>query len=309
MKRTFLTACLIALAITARLPVSAAELELATAIEQATFSSYGARCDSPAAPNCGIGSVGAPNYAGCGCCEQGSFFFQYENTFFRYHRADGLRIGEISDDLGFGVEFNLEYSPRVTFGYVDPDGFGIRTRWWHYDHASDANDPAMGHLGVDTYNIDFEFFQEVNLSCATTVELFAGLRYNDFDENTINRAIVLNVNSSAYGGIFGTQVNRTTLCGGSLFARVRAAVLMDDGIVIDAADGVLHRLDVTQGMTEIAMGLEYSSCIGHALLTTSLAAEWQNWYNFSAEYDFQFDADGPSDVGFGGIVLGISLDY
>ena len=60
-------------------------------------------------------------------------------------------------------------------------------------------------MGVDTYNIDIEFVDLINLTCYTNIELFAGARYNDFDENIVNedQNFVANVNSSAYGVLTG----------------------------------------------------------------------------------------------------------
>ena len=104
-------------------------------------------------------------------------FFNGEATFFRYHRADGMLVQGVPGDV---VEYGFQASPRLTIGYGAADGLGVRARWWQYDHeerSSGGND-----FSVDTYNIDFEVFQEICLNYCTTLELFAGIRYNEFEE-------------------------------------------------------------------------------------------------------------------------------
>lgn len=250
------------------------------------------------------------------CCKSKTYFVTAESTFFRYHRADGVRLGDTSGtgDPNLGVEFDYECSPRVTAGFYGTDGFGIRARWWRYDHAEPAFDPSFGSLGVDTYNIDLEFVDQISLTCYTDIELFAGFRYNDFDENFVNEldSRVVNVNSSAYGGLVGVQVNRTSKCGALFFARARAAVLMDDGNVSDSENESVTRLDTTQGMTEIASGMEFATCLGPAILKLTVAAEMQNWFNFSANFGAGVaasDVGGVADVGFGGLVVSASLEF
>ena len=95
---------------------------------------------------------------------------------------------------------------------------------------------------------------------------------------------------------------------------------MDDKL-IDNDDGTDSQerdlLDSTQGMTEIALGLEYSECLDSgATLFLRASAEWQNWFNYSSSFE---DVDGgggsgeafggQSDVGFGGYVLSAGLIY
>ena len=65
-------------------------------------------------------------------------------------------------------------------------------------------------------------------------------------------------------------------------------------------------------MAEIAMGCEISRCVGCAVVNASVAAEWQHWTNFTAELDPAQSNSllaGPADVGFGGIVVGVGVEY
>lgn len=285
------------------------ERSLEAAVSDASYSTYPADIDVAGEP-CGTGKCSNGSDCLCSsCCNQSGWTAGVEMTWFRYHRADGNRVGVVSGaNDGDTVEFNFKEAPRVTLGYVGPDGLGVRTRWWQFDQKQGANDIAKGSLGVDTYNIDVEIFEEIDLTPCASMELFAGLRYNDFDENFVddNATRILNVNSSMYGAVFGTQVNRT-IRRGKLFARVRGAILMDNANVLDATSAVV-RTDTIQGMTEFATGFEVVQCTSYGTIRFMLGAEWQHWFNYSTEFDTT-TSGGPTDVGFGGITTGFSFDY
>jgi hypothetical protein len=62
--------------------------------------------------------------------------------------------------IDFEPDFDFEFSPRVWAGYKGAAGFGVRGRWWYYDHSGGGNfdiedlpegDPVDldGDLGVD----------------------------------------------------------------------------------------------------------------------------------------------------------------
>ena len=218
------------------------------------------------------------------CCDQSGFIFDAEATFFRYHSNEG-----IDEDN----EFDFEVSPRITVGYRAPDGLGIRLRWWDYDHDNGDEDP----LGVETYNLDLELFEEIAVGCCTSLELSAGIRYNEFRE--FQEGDDEAHSFSGYGGIIALQSNRELAVGGAAYARLRQAILMEDY----NSDGDTL-LDVVVGMTEIGFGYESTLLSGCYCVTGYAGIEWQQWH------DYLNDEDGhATDVGFAGIVLGISVDY
>lgn len=230
-----------------------------------------------------------------GCCDQGSFVFLYENTFLRYHHTNGIEHG--SGD-GTNQEFGFEYSPRITVGLVGPDGLGIRARWWDYDHKSNG-------ASVDTQNIDIEFYEELSLTCCTSIEFSVGIRIHEYEEGGLTRLDGGQSYLDGYdfeyetvGGILGIELNRQLAVGGALYARLREAILMDD-----FDDGMLGaiRHDTTQTHTEIGFGYEKTGCMGCAIVTVRAGAEWQNWQN----YGFS----GREAVGFGGFVIGAGVAY
>ena len=230
-----------------------------------------------------------------GACDQGKFIFQYENTFLRYHHTNGIEHGS-GDDTD--QEFDFESSPRVTVGLVGPDGLGIRARWWDYDHKNHG-------ASVDTENIDIEFYEELCLTCYTSIEFSVGIRIHDYEERGLARRYegesyfdgdVFDYDS--VGGILGIELNRQLAVGGALYARLREAILMDD--FDDGMIGAI-RHDTTQTHTEIGFGYEKTGCMGCAIVTVRAGAEWQNWQN----YGFS----GREAVGFGGFVIGTSIAY
>ena len=141
------------------------------------------------------------------------------------------------------VEFEFEYSPRITAGCVGPGGLGIRVRCWDYDHNNSAfNDGPNSFLDVNTYNLDIELFEELELNCCTLLELSAGTRHNDYDENLVDGGTVnRNASLDGWGGMLGAQANHS-LGRGALFTRGRTAILMGDVRVVDAVSDVVNLL-------------------------------------------------------------------
>lgn len=246
----------------------------------------------------------------------GGWFALAETTFFRYHRADGVRIGSTAP--GEDAEFDFEASPRLTLGYVNCDGLGMRMRWWEYEHSAAAFEGAGSEMLVDTYTIDIEGFQEYYLSPRTTLILSAGIRFNEFDEVMKDVASDdLRVNAfDGYGGILGLELWRQISCNGSLYAGLRGAILMGNKDVYNANTVVVGTdetyRDTVQGMFELSMGYQYSVELASDVRFIARAgAEWQNWYNYSSSFnpDDEDEFAGASDVGFGGVVLGAGLIY
>lgn len=290
-------------------------------------------CDSN---GCDTGGCDACGGNPCGC-DQSAWIFDSEIVFFRYHRADGVNTSNfgIYEDYyrdGDEAEFGFDVSPRLTLGYVSPDGLGVRVRWWEYIHSADtAYDPYQGDvagqsytpsgISVDTYTIDIEFYEELSVGCYSTLEISGGIRYAEFAEQITDNwyyqdSVITTNQFSGFGGLIGAELNRSLAIGGSVYARARLAILMDDKKVSlhideEGDNEFLQKtlLDSTQGMTEIGFGYEYSRCLcGGSILTARVGAEWQNWFNFSSTL-IEGTYVGASDVGFGGFLVGVGLEY
>lgn len=252
---------------------------------------------------------GVPEHFGM-ACHRYSVQADFEALFLRYHRADGVRVGTDNTDL---VETGFEFAPRITVGVNALDGLGARARWFDY-RVVQGGVTAGDTLTIDTYSFDVELFDRYVLSPCTTVELSGGVRYNDFTERMFDNegAGELRENSfDGYGGLIGAEIRRRAW-GGEVFARTRGAVLMSDRTTSNVTSGVDLLTDTTQGMLEIAIGVERSTQLRNGMvLRLRAGGEWQNWFNYSSAFSGTDENvfEGLSDVGLGGFLLGVGLDF
>ena len=81
--------------------------------------------------------------------------------------------------------------------------------------------------------------------------------------------------------------------------------MMDDGIT-RLGTGTARQTtifpDVTRPITEIGFGVDWVLFTHAARVRANIGVEWQNWDNYSQE-------NGPVDVGFAGVVMGLGIDY
>lgn len=282
------------------------------------------------------GDLGIPCGSCCESCCTGSLFANVEATFFRYHRADGVRTGDAVNP-NFITEFGFELAPRVTVGYVGCDGLGVSLRWWDYNHNNPAANAANQGVGVDTYTIDFEVFENIQLSCATSMQVSFGIRYNDFEETIVDTDTLRNI-ITAWGGIGAVEFRRqlgagllsgcNDCCGGNngaVYGRLRGGILMSDRQVNDLTSATFPRVydmhDVVVGVAEIAFGYEVSQCLSTGqVLTLRAGVEWQMWLDYVEGLDVVLPAaaaaqqasnafEGPTSIGFGGFVVGAGLSF
>jgi hypothetical protein len=229
------------------------------------------------------------------CCDTGSFFFGAEATFFKYHDANGVEDGDLGGD---DTEFDNDANLRLTAGYVGCDGLGARVRYWDYDEVAVAagNDAIF----VDTYTLDFEVFQTLDVGSCTCVEVSGGVRYNDFFFIREDGAADVTA-FDGLGGIIGIKAHRD-ICGGfGVCAGLREVILADDMF----QNGLDDETDVIRNVTEIALGVNYASC------NWSIHAgyEWQIWSNYvESAGPFNLDRE-MSDIGFAGFVVGAEYAY
>ena len=252
---------------------------------------------------------------GCdlGCdddCDPGcgrSFIADIEATFFRYHRSPGVQVGDDADQF---AEFDHELAPRITLGIVNDEGLGGRIRWWDYNE--DATAPAGGFVSVDTYTIDLEVFQNIQLNSCASVEFSGGVRYVDFTEMVGIGFISFNA-FDGLGGVVGAKVRLESRFG-TLYGGARFALIGDDKVFDDVDPGIDTHLDVITSMTEIGTGVEFNRCLSSgATLTGRAGFEWQIWENFVEGKDVGNDQfgdffGGGGDAGFVGFVLGLALE-
>jgi hypothetical protein len=282
--------------------------------------------------DCGSASGCNPCGDVCGaccnsCCDGGGgllggwgFFSEAELLFLRYHRADGVRVGSGPGESG---EFDFEPAYRLSLGTIAPGGIGFRTRYFEYDHSETIGD---GVLGVDTYTIDFELFEAFALNQNWAMEISGGVRYANFKETMIDveGAGVGDLRQVGFNGaglVTGIEARRALGGIGLLYARTRLAVVQDDKTVFQGSNvggqpfvnQNVRLIDTTGGMLELAVGSEINYALANgAVLFARSGLEWQNWWNFSNEFDFLVGEDffdGASDVGFGGFTFSLGMSY
>ena len=222
------------------------------------------------------------------CCNSGGFIYGAEATFFKYYEAGGVEDSGTQDG-----EFDYDIGYRLTVGYANCNGGGIRLRYW--DHDADTLSTDDDRIAVDTYNIDVEAFQCVDLGCCTTAEFSAGIRYNEF--RLFKGGAPEIYRFDGIGGMLALEVHRDHGCGWGSYARLREVVLVNDAIIDDNDEA-----DVVRTVTEIALGVDYQGC--NMRLHGGL--EWQHWGNYAGDAN---DPDDPLDAGFFGFVVGAEMAY
>ncbi len=238
-------------------------------------------------------SVAADYGKGCCdyCCDQSSFLFQAEATFFKFLDQNG-----VEDYLGNDAEFDYEASPRLTLGYVGCDGLGVRLRYWEYDQ--NAISVAGQPISVDTYYIDLEGFQAIELGSCTSVEFSGGIRYNEF---YMDRSGTRRDGFSGFGGMLGIEARRDFGCNLSAYGRFRQVLLTDDFFASGTSG---DENDAIRANQEIALGVAYTNCNW----SINAGYEWHMWQNYTRGVLLNVDEE-TDDVGFSGFVVGASYSY
>lgn len=224
------------------------------------------------------------------CCScGGNWSVGAEIPFLRFH-AEGGVSNAAADETDFDSSF------RGTVAYTRCDGLGLRLRYWTMDQQSNT----AGVFDVDTYTLDIEAFQAYQLDCSTTVELSAGLRYNDYEMNAAAGAaaagLLAPVDFDGYGMIVGARVDRD-LCWATAYTSYRFAILMDDVNVNNVA-----LIDHKVGHHELQSGLAKTYCMGCYDLTVNAGVELSNWAGYAG-------ARAQGAVGWGGYVIGATLNF
>lgn len=214
-----------------------------------------------------------------------------ELNFMKFYQTDGV------GPLGAPNRFQYEATPRITVGYVGAEGLGVRMRYWNYSYT--AGTPGT-HTAVDTYNLDAELFERIDVASNTSAEWSAGIRYNDFrqDEFALNQ----NDELGGVGLLFGLKMNRD-LGRGSIYGRGRWAIMTDT----DSNNLSVATADDLGMQTEIGLGYELSRCLNNgSLLTARVGYEYQYWSGYGVSSTGL--GNGLTGVGFEGVVFGAGIE-
>ena len=231
--------------------------------------------------------------AECGCCCGGGWSKDFEVLFLRFHEADGVDEDRPVDQFGFDPAW------RVTVGHTDSSGLSYRTRYFSYDQTATINGE---NYSVETYNVDFEIAQLIQVSCLLDVEISAGVRYNHYqhdESQTDDQGVDDNAVDQQFEGIgliIGLSADRQLGCG-DLYGRVRHSILVGDD---EDPEADSFHSDSIHSQLEIGVGYKVEYCIGPAVAELRLGVEMQNWYTYEDEEE---------EVGFAGFLVGLGLNY
>jgi hypothetical protein len=244
----------------------------------------------------------AATYADC-CCAAGcgsSWYASLEATIFKFHESGGIRNADASesDDMGY------EVFPRIEIGRIDCDGWGTRARFWMFEDS--VNLPNDGLIDIETYNIDLEVFQTLDINECTAVELAVGLRYNSFE--MFEEGEDGNVDFDGFGLTFGVEARRAT-CGGNMYAKARFSILTGD-IEYDDVDAVTDGTYDNHISDQLELGVGYQWCrcmFTGSTVNLRVGYELQRWSEYGVA-DTN-DDDYLLDVGFAGFVAGGTIEF
>jgi len=228
----------------------------------------------------GCGKIG-----NCGCPD-GRMFVEGELTGFRYMRRDNIRIGTSTTEDEDGT-FALKAAPRVTVGYINRCGRGVRARYWIYQHEQGLEDFNQGDgLSVDTQTLDLEYFETYDVMWGYCFEWSAGFRWNDFEE------VMIDVDENDFrlnsfeglGGIFGLTLRGHLGSLGGWYTRVRYSFTTGDEFAQNIDDNVIVQTYDDQESNHIlawAIGYE-KKWIKHGHYYFLRAGfEYEEWYSYT----------------------------
>jgi hypothetical protein len=259
---------------------------------------------------------------GCGsccdpCCRPGGVIGGAEISFLKFHESQGTRGKD-------GTDLDPDYDPayRVWAGYQGSDGLGWRVRYWEFDHttAAPSGDAPLlrtDSLAIDTYVLDLEFIDSMNLGCNWDASWFGGFRYVEFEHlraSRFNNGVLFSAaefDTAAWGLTLGGELRRCIGNGLAGFVNARGSVLYGDeseyaqdiqfGQDLLLIDDELNNIYY---MWEAQAGVQWTRELEQGgYLFARAAAEVQFWDNFVGEEFF----DGGESVGFGGVSLSAGI--
>jgi hypothetical protein len=251
---------------------------------------------------------------GCGsccdpCCRPGGVIGGAEISFLKFHESLGTGGPGSGTALHTDIDPDYDTAYRLWAGYQGSDGLGWRVRYWEYDHSYSAANAALPGLltdsfGVDTYVLDLEFIDSMNLGCNWDASWFGGFRYLEF-EHIRTRSTLLGVttayeefDTAAWGLTFGGELRRCIGNGLAGFVNARSSVLYGDESEYGLGGLVDDELNNIYFMYEAQAGVQWTRELEQGgYLFARAATEVQYWDNFVGEVG----VDGGEAVGFGGL--------
>jgi hypothetical protein len=239
----------------------------------------------------------------------------------------------------YAFDYDYEIAPLAWVGYVGDTGFGVRARWWEFDHSATVNQGGFnGFLGVPVAGVntsfqnnidldvwDLEATQSVNLGCVTMVGS-AGIRYLHIAQRTntfvfapgvgSGPAIFGGHNFDGYGPTLSLELRRAVGCSGlALYGNARGSILFGDELfdvaTFPIAQGnpagavqVLASQWTTVQIAELELGAEYRTMVNCSTMAFARAGlVGQMWHGVGNTFDNQ------ATLGFYGLRLETGINY
>lgn len=249
-----------------------------------------------------------------------------ELTFLRF----GLE-GGVVDNAGEAGTFGISLSPRLELGRQRDDGVGTRVRYWTYNQSTvtvdnpDIEEASGQTISANTFVMDGEFVQDIDLNNLTSLEVAAGVRYLEFDLDLGTHAVANDIRYKSHfdglGITFGTVLRRQARYG-NLYAKARGSLLMDDielsgkSIVDPASDSKVVGNDHPVTQIELGIGYEKARYFDNgAVLRVRVGLESQQWLSVAARKSegagvpLRATPDNGTDAAFAGFLVGGELSY
>ena len=173
----------------------------------------------------------------------------------------GTSVGTADENV-----FDFETGTRLALSRIGASDVGFRTTWFQWDHS--RTDSAVGDISLETYNLDFEIFKQLEISGSTFIELAGGVRYNE--SNHIYDGAPNDF--KGLGGLVGLKGGLRVRENGLVYARSKFAILQGEG----AHDGDDEDLNPAyQSMrTQAEIGLGYEHRITREVSSLFLVRVW-----------------------------------
>ena len=230
-------------------------------------------------------------------------------------------------------EFSYEPAWRLWLGYEFAGGFGVRTRYFQFDHTASATtvfpagtgvSPLNFAYGLETHVFDLELTDALRLGDKWDLLLSAGYRYVEYRENNVANITALGApitlatgfESQSYGMTIGGELRRALGQRFALFGSARGSVLFGKedevfvvgltipGLVAGSLDLTEREDDNVKSILEFQVGGQWEYEFGNgSLLFVRGSVESQIWDNFSGTPILSSSAS----TGFFGFGIGLGL--
>jgi hypothetical protein len=240
-------------------------------------------------------------------------------------------------------DHDLQAAPFAWLGYVGCSGFGVRARWFQFDHSSNVNvDNAINvlaggpgqpldfptiqdlrfqsDLNLDVW--DVEATQTVDVGCTTWIGS-AGVRYLHVSQhynvfNDVSDGFLSAHNFNGWGPTISLEGRRNIGCTGlSLYGNARGSILFGDSLytsfndIDESADARISSW-APVSIAELEVGAHYSQIVGCSLVYGRVAMVGQHWQGVGnaslSDPTFSGGVD-RGNMGLYGVKLELGMNY